>query len=137
MRRDDAVRIVIAEDHPVVRMSIRWLLETNPRFEVIGEAENGLIAVALVQQLQPDVVLLDVNMPVLDGIQATGIISSRFPRIKIVILTMHDDPAYTRWALNAGASSVLSKGCNREEITDAIWSHASMRQAEPMPAELT
>jgi len=122
----DPLRIVIADDHPIIRMSLRWLLETDPHFKIVGEAENGLVAVALVEEIEPDVVLLDVNMPWLDGFEATRIISSQFPNTKVVILTMHDDPAISRYALQAGACSVLIKGCSREEIADAIWCNGNM-----------
>jgi DNA-binding NarL/FixJ family response regulator len=73
-------------------------------------------------------------MPWLDGIEAAGIISSRFPNTKVVILTMHDDPAISKYALHAGACSVLTKGCGRDEILDAIWCNGNNRLTEPKPA---
>ena len=122
----EAIRIVVADDNLVFRISLRWLLDKDPRFKVVGEAGNGLEAVAQVIEFEPDVVLLDVNMPVLDGIQAARIIASQFPAIKIVVLTMHDDPAYARSAIAAGASAILTKGCSKDEILDALWCNAIM-----------
>jgi HlyD family secretion protein len=134
MGRDGAVRIVLADDHPAIRTSLRFLLEADTRFRVVGDAENGLEAVALVEELEPDVVVLDVNMPVLDGINAARIISSKIRKPKIVILTMHDDPTIFLSAFNAGACSVLSKGCTPGKLLDAIWCNAGRHLAECAPA---
>jgi len=128
----DTIRILIADDHPVVRKSLRWLLETDSRFSVIGEAEDGSLAIALVEQCHPDVVLLDLNMPNLNGIEATRIITSKFPGTRVIVLTMHGDEEYSRHAFHAGASCFLPKGCSRDEILDAIRSSAMTHLTERM-----
>jgi len=115
-----AVRVVITDDHAVVRTALRGMLKSFPQFDVVGEAENGSVAVAMVETARPDVVLMDLNMPVLNGIDATRIITSRYPGTKVVILTMHTDEIYSRHAFQAGASCFLAKGSSREAIVDAI-----------------
>jgi len=87
---------------------------------VVAEAENGSAGISLVELLQPDVVLMDINMPVLDGIEATRTISSRFPDTKVIILTMHSDQTYADTALQAGACRFLTKDCGKEKLLDAI-----------------
>jgi DNA-binding NarL/FixJ family response regulator len=114
------IRIIIADDHAYVRSSLRCLLELEAELRVIAEAGNGLEAVALVEKHQPDFVLMDVLMPVMNGIEATRIITSRFPETKVVLLTMDDDKAYSEAALQAGACRFLTKNCGRESLINAI-----------------
>ena len=95
-------RILLVDDHQILREGIRRGLETAGE-EVVGEAENGEEAVAMARELLPDVIVMDISMPVLDGVAATQRIVSENPKIKVVVLTMHDDVHKTRAALNAGA----------------------------------
>jgi DNA-binding NarL/FixJ family response regulator len=112
------IRLLLADDRPTSRRGLRAVLGTRQEIEIVGEASNGQQAVRLVEELQPDVVLMDVSMPVLDGLEATRLVRSRWPGVKVVILTMYglrrDD------ALAAGASAFLVKGCPTEDIVEAI-----------------
>lgn len=112
------VRVLIADDRPRSREGLRALLATSPNIEVIGEAENGKEAVRLVDDHCPDVVLMDVRMPIMDGLNATRCIKSRWPEVKVIILTLYS--AYRTNALKAGAARFLIKGCPVEELLDAI-----------------
>lgn len=115
-----SMRIFVADDHPIVRRGIRDLLETEPDMEIIGEATNGRDAVSSVVDLQPDVVLVDLVMPVMDGIEATRQIKSQLSEIKILILTSFatDDKVFP--ALKAGALGYLIKDTKPEELVQAI-----------------
>ncbi len=95
---------------------------TDQGFEVVGEAEDGAQAVDLAGQLQPDVVLMDVTMPELDGVEATRRIHAEYPDIRIIMLTMHSDQEVLASAIRAGASGYLVKDCSTEEIADAVRS---------------
>jgi RNA polymerase sigma factor (sigma-70 family) len=114
------IRTLIADDHNIFREGLRSLLQTNPSIEVLGEAENGRAAVRLAQKLDPDVVIMDVAMPDLNGIEATRQITAENSRIKVLALSMHTDGRYVMRMLHAGASGYLLKDCAFEELTVAI-----------------
>jgi DNA-binding NarL/FixJ family response regulator len=113
------LRVVLADDHQILRDGIRRGLESAGE-EVVGEAENGEEAVELVRATSPDIVLMDLSMPVLDGVAATRRITDEFPEVKVVVLTMHDDPARTRSALEAGAIAYLTKGTSFADVLDTL-----------------
>jgi DNA-binding NarL/FixJ family response regulator len=111
--------VVLADDHTILRDGLRKLLEQEPDFEVIGEAGNGLEAVRMVRTLRPDVVLLDIAMPDLNGVEAARQILSTAPGTKIVVLSMHADARYVREMLAIGAVGYLLKQSAFEEIVEA------------------
>jgi DNA-binding NarL/FixJ family response regulator len=118
----EPVRILIADDHPVFRFGLRALLGAEPDFAVVGEATTGEEALALAESLQPDVVLMDVNMPGMNGIEATRRILEISPGIGVLIVTMFDDDASVFAAMRAGARGYLLKGAAGEETIRAIRS---------------
>jgi DNA-binding NarL/FixJ family response regulator len=103
------IRILLADDHTILREGIRSLLEDEPDMVVIGEAEEGQAAVRLALQLEPDVVILDIAMPLLNGLEATRQIKHQKPDIKVLILTMHENEEYIRQLLAAGAQGYILK----------------------------
>jgi two-component system response regulator NreC len=103
------LRIVLGDDHTIVRQGLRKILETQDDWEVTGEAADGREAVRVVESLQPDVVVLDIGMPLLNGIEAARQITKRYPDIGILILSMHSDEAFITRALQAGARGYLLK----------------------------
>lgn len=115
-----AIRVVLADDHPVVRSGLRTLIGTIDGLEVVGEATDGESAVREVQILQPDVVLMDVMMPGIDGVEATRRIRASVPGTAVLILTMYDDDATVFTAMQAGARGYLLKNAEQEEIVGAI-----------------
>jgi len=114
------IKLVLAEDHTIVRQGLRSLLDHAGEFEIIGEAENGRQAVSLVEKLRPDVVLMDVSMSVLNGIEATRQIKKSYPEIKVLVLTMHDNEEYIFQILHAGASGYLLKKAAHKDLFDGI-----------------
>ncbi len=118
-RARGGVRIVLADDHRMLRDGLRRSL-ADSGFDVVGEAATGEEAVRLAHELQPDVVLMDVTMPVLDGIEATRLIRSELERTQVVILTMHGDGDLMTRALHAGAAGYLVKDCSTEEVVAAV-----------------
>jgi DNA-binding NarL/FixJ family response regulator len=114
------IRLVIADDQALFREGLRTLLSTRSDIEVVGEAGDGAEAVALVDSLQPDVVLMDLRMPKLDGIQATARIRDRWPSIPVLVLTTFDDDANLFGALRAGAAGYLLKDVSSETLVNAI-----------------
>jgi len=116
MRRQ--ARVVIADDQRATRLGLRALLALSPRVKVLGEAADGLEALRLVEQHHPDVVVLDVRMPGVDGLEVARRIKSRWPATSVVILTMH--ACYRAKALAAGADVFLVKGCESEALQEAI-----------------
>ena len=122
MRRSDIkrIRILLADDHTVVRKGLRLLLESQPGFEVVADACDGRETVALAEQYQPDVVVLDVAMPILNGIEAARQISTRFPTTAIVFLSMHADEGYVLKALKSGARAYLLKDSAEVDLIAAI-----------------
>ncbi len=109
----------MVDDDAGNRLILRELLETQ-RLEVVGEASDGAEAVELAEKLLPDVVLMDVRMPVMDGIEATRLITGSVPRSRVIVLTSHDDPALRRRAEEAGASAYILKGGSAGDIRAAI-----------------
>lgn len=114
------VRVVLADDHPVVRRGLAALLSSVDGIEVVGQASSGLEAVREAQLLAPDVVLMDVRMPDLDGVEASRRIAATSPGVAVLVLTMHDDDETVFAALRAGARGYLLKGAEQEEIRRAI-----------------
>jgi len=114
------LRILLADDHIVMRTGLRALLERQPNLEVVGESENGRDTIALAASLKPDVVVMDVGMPVLNGIDATKAIIHERPTTAVVILSMHADEAYVMRALQAGARGYLLKDSAPEDLLGAI-----------------
>ena len=114
------LRILLADDHIVMRTGLRALLERQPNLEVVGESENGRETVALAVSLRPDVVVMDVGMPVLNGIEATQMIVTQCPTIAVVILSMHADESYVMRALKAGARGYLLKDSAAADLIGAI-----------------
>ncbi len=119
------VKIVLADDHSIVRQGLRALIEKQSDMQVIGEASNGRETVAMVQDLQPDVVLMDVSMPDMNGVEATRRIKIGFPQMKVLALSMHSDRRFAMEMLKAGASGYLLKDSAFEELVHAIRSVVS------------
>ena len=116
----DKIRILLADDHTILRDGIRALLEDQIDMAVVGEADNGRQAVQLTEDLQPDVVLIDIAMPLLNGLEATRQIKRDQPEIKVLVLTMHDNEEYVRQMLAAGASGYVLKHAAANELVAAI-----------------
>jgi len=115
-----ATRIVLADDHTVVRKGLRLLLESYPGFQVVADAADGRQAVALAEEHRPDVMVMDVAMPILNGIEAARQISAKLPGVAIVFLSMHSDEAYVLKALKAGANAYLLKDSAEHDLIDAV-----------------
>ena len=113
------MRVLLADDHQILRDGIRRGLESAGE-DVVGEADNGEEAVELARSLRPEIVLMDLSMPVLDGVAATRRITEELPEVKVVVLTMHDDPQRTRAALEAGATGYLTKGTSFSDVLDTL-----------------
>ena len=111
-------KVLIADDKPQSRDGLRSLLDAVPEVEVVGEAADGQAAVQQVERHQPDVILIDIQMPAVDGLEATQIIKDRWPWIRVVVLTMYG--SYRTDALAAGADAFLLKGCSDQDLLTAI-----------------
>lgn len=120
----DPIRVLLADDHTMLREGLRRSL-TAEGFSIVGEASDGDEAVSLARQLDPDVVLMDVTMPVTDGIEATRTIRETLERVQVVMLTMHADAELIRGAIAAGAAGYLTKDCTTEEVARTIRQAAS------------
>ncbi len=118
------IRVILADDQALFREGLRTLLSTRPELEVLGEAANGQEALALVERLHPDVVLMDLQMPVMDGIRATAQLRQRWPAIPVLALTTFDDDANLFGALRAGAAGYLLKDVSSETLLAAITAAA-------------
>ncbi|HEY3247215.1 MAG TPA: response regulator transcription factor [bacterium] len=114
------IRILIADDHALFRRGVRRVMETSPEIEVVGEASSGEEAVRLVGDLAPDIVLCDVQMPRLSGLEAARMITSTSPRTRVIMLTVHADEEYLFEAIKAGAMGYLLKDSTPEELMHAI-----------------
>lgn len=114
------IRIVIADDHPVVRAGLQEMFRCQPDFEIVGEASNGIEAVALAAQVQPDVVLMDLRMTLLDGAEATAQIRAKLPKVAVLVLTSYESHADILRAIEAGAVGYLLKDAKIEELFTAV-----------------
>jgi DNA-binding NarL/FixJ family response regulator len=115
-----SIRVLIADDHKIMLAGLRSLLEKQTDFEVVGEAENGRKAVLIAQEKKPDVVVMDVSMPDLNGMEATTQIIESLPETKVIALSMHSDKRFVMGMLRAGASGYLLKDCASQELANAI-----------------
>jgi DNA-binding NarL/FixJ family response regulator len=120
----ESIRILLADDHSLVRAGIRALLQRIPGVQVVAEAENGREALELIEKLQPDIALLDIAMPELDGLAVTAQVAKGFPNVRVVILSMHSEQEYVMRALRAGARGYLLKGARAAELELAVMAVA-------------
>lgn len=114
------IKIVLADNHQIVRQGLGQLLAGEPDMHVVGEAEGYATTVKLIQEYSPHVVIMDISMPDLNGVEATRRILSQYPGIKVIALSMHSDSLFVLNMLNAGASGYLLKDCALEELAKAI-----------------
>lgn len=114
------IRLVLVDDEPLIRRGLKALLSIEPDLEVIGEADNGEGAVRLAETLQPDLVLMDVRMPLMDGVAATQAICDRFSQVKVLVLTTFAEDDYIVRAMRAGAIGYLLKGTDADDLINAI-----------------
>lgn len=118
--RPPVIRVLLADDHSLVREGFRRILDGQPDIVVVGEAPHGRAAIDLIEKLQPDVLLMDVTMPEMNGIEATRRLARQFPHVRVLALSMQKDRAYVREMLRAGARGYLLKECEEEELLSAI-----------------
>lgn len=116
-----SIRVLIADDHKIMLAGLRSLLEKQKDFEVVAEAENGRKAVQMAQETEPDIVVMDVSMPDLNGIEATKQIMEGVPETRVIALSMHSDKRFVMGMLRAGASGYLLKDCASQELANAIY----------------
>ncbi len=114
------IRVMIADDHRLFRVGLRQVCETLGGFQVVGEAEHGRQAVELAQHVQPDVILMDINMPILDGVAATRLIAEVVPTARVIMLTIHRQDRHVFDAIKAGARGYLLKDVDEQDLIDAI-----------------
>jgi len=120
MDKMNQIRVVLADDHRILREGIRALIEDQDDMVVVGESEDGMATVKMVAQLEPDVVVMDIAMPLLNGLEATRQIHRDFPQVKVLILTMHDNEEYIRQVLAAGALGYVLKDAAARDLLGAI-----------------
>ena len=116
----DAISVLLVDDHPVVRQGLRSMLETDVHLNIVAEAENGEDALRKVDECSPQVVLIDIHMPVMDGLTATRRIKDKFPQTSVIVLTLYNNEQYVIEAVKAGAAGYLLKNASREEISRTI-----------------
>ena len=117
---DHTIRIGIADDNAMFRKILHSTIVMQPGIKVVAEAEDGSSAIAMVEKHRPEMVLMDISMPVLDGIEATRIIRSKFPGTRVLVLTMHTVEILSDRAYQAGACGLLAKDCSKNELFRAI-----------------
>jgi DNA-binding NarL/FixJ family response regulator len=126
------IRVLLVDDQSIVRRGLKALLKLDPALTVVGEAENGQQALEQVAVLHPDIVLMDVRMPEMDGIAATELICGQFPQTKVLVLTTFDDDTYVTQTIQAGAAGYLLKDTPLEELSQAIQlAHKGYTQLSP------
>jgi DNA-binding NarL/FixJ family response regulator len=114
------INIILADDHKILRTGLRGLIERQPRFKIVAEAEEGRTAVQLCRDLLPDVVIMDISMPDLNGIEATRQILGHSPKTKVIILSVHSGKHFIEEVFRAGATGYLLKNCSFEDVVSAI-----------------
>ncbi|SDE33084.1 response regulator transcription factor [Sporomusa acidovorans] len=114
------LKVLLADDHKLLRSGLKLLLQRNPGMQVVGEAADGEQTIQLFEQLQPDILLLDLSMPNMDGIECLKEIKSRYPEAKVIVLTMHEDENYIKRAMQAGASAYVPKSAADTDLFTAI-----------------
>jgi DNA-binding NarL/FixJ family response regulator len=114
------IRVLLVDDQIIIRQGLASLLETKSHIQVVGDADNGKTALEQVELLQPDIVLMDIRMPIMDGVTATQQISQRFPDVKVLVLTTFDDDEYVLQAMRCGARGYLLKDTLSDELAEAI-----------------
>ena len=119
------LRIILAEDHETIRDGLKLLVNSRSDMEVVGEADNGRTALQLAEEFSPDVVVIDISMPELNGLQATKKLKDKSPQVKVLILTRHSEPGYLQELLQAGASGYVLKQSKSEELIRAILTVAA------------
>jgi DNA-binding NarL/FixJ family response regulator len=118
--RENPIRIIIADDHPLVRDGLKTVLHKMPNFQVVAEAEDGLQLIRLIDQHQPTLALVDISMPHLNGLEALKKLSGLYPHLKLIVLTMHEEPEYILKSMNSGAHAYLLKNVEPQELQKAI-----------------
>ena len=121
---EQPIRVLLADDHTIVRQGLKLILSGSPDFQIAGEAANGVEAVDLAKKLKPDIVLMDVGMPELNGVEATRRMVADNPRIRVLVLSMHKEAVYVREILKAGARGYILKDAIDTELLNAIRSVA-------------
>lgn len=116
----EKIKILFADDHAIVRDGLRSLFKSDPGFVIVGEAADGAEAVRLVEENRPDVAVLDISMPNVNGIEATSMIKERYPETKILILTIHENEEYIHELIMAGADGYVLKNAEKKEIFDGV-----------------
>lgn len=118
--RSEKIRLVIVDDHDLVRTGLRYMFSREPDLEVVGEAKDGREALEVCRSLRPDLVLMDVRMPDVDGIEATRAIKREYPDAKVIMVTIHENPDYLLEALKAGAAGYILKDATKHEVLAAV-----------------
>ncbi|ELR69984.1 response regulator [Fulvivirga imtechensis AK7] len=116
----DTIKIILADDHEIVRKGIRLLLESEGDIDVVAEASDGAEAIEMVRKYHPDMLIVDIRMPVLNGIDTTARIKQEFPEVKVLVLSMHDDEEYIIKSIDCGADGYLLKDTSKPEFVKAI-----------------
>jgi DNA-binding NarL/FixJ family response regulator len=119
---DNTCRVLIFDDHALIRAGLRSLLTLEPGFEVVGEAENGRDAIRAAGALAPQLVLMDLTLPVVSGIDAAAAIKRRYPEVRVLMMTLHKEPEFVDASLNAGADGFILKTASHEELRAAMRS---------------
>lgn len=127
MKQVMAIRILLVDDHPVVRQGLKTLLEGQSGWEVVGEASNGLEALDKANSLQPDVMVLDITMPGMNGLQACRLLRKKTPNVEILFVTQHDSAQMMREALDAGAKGYVVKSNAARDLLEAVKSVSQHR----------
>jgi two-component system NarL family response regulator len=127
------IKVLVVEDHPVARAGIRSALETCERLQVVAEAETGEEAVLLAHEVSPDVVVMDIELPGMDGLDVTELMRKELPRIKIILLSMHEDTGYVERATHAGVCGYLLKNTPLNELVGSVLAVGGAGAGETMP----
>jgi DNA-binding NarL/FixJ family response regulator len=134
MKDETTKRLILADDHHLLRRGFKSLLSGEPDLDVVGEASNGLQAIEMCLRLEPDLILMDVRMPKMDGITATRKIKAEQPGVGVLVVTMHENPDYLLEALNAGAAGYVLKDAPADRLISAV--HRTLNGESPLNQEL-